>query len=41
VVSHLHQDHIGGLGALGHAEIVVSKKSGVRYRVSCRRCRDS
>jgi glyoxylase-like metal-dependent hydrolase (beta-lactamase superfamily II) len=26
VVSHLHQDHIGGLGVLGHAEIVVSKK---------------
>jgi N-acyl homoserine lactone hydrolase len=26
VVSHLHQDHIGGLGELGQAEIVVSKK---------------
>jgi N-acyl homoserine lactone hydrolase len=26
VVSHLHQDHIGGLGELGHAEIVVSQK---------------
>jgi N-acyl homoserine lactone hydrolase len=25
VVSHLHQDHIGGLGELGHADIVVSK----------------
>ncbi|HUC37953.1 MAG TPA: N-acyl homoserine lactonase family protein [Acidimicrobiales bacterium] len=25
VVSHLHQDHIGGLGVLGDAEIVVSK----------------
>jgi N-acyl homoserine lactone hydrolase len=26
VLSHLHQDHIGGLSELGHAEIVVSKK---------------
>jgi N-acyl homoserine lactone hydrolase len=26
LVSHLHQDHIGGLGELGQAEIVVSKK---------------
>jgi N-acyl homoserine lactone hydrolase len=26
IVSHLHQDHIGGLGELKHAEIVVSKK---------------
>jgi len=25
VVSHLHQDHIGGLGELAHAEILVSK----------------
>ena len=25
VVSHLHQDHIGGLGELGQADIVVSK----------------
>ena len=24
VLSHLHQDHIGGLGELGHAEILVS-----------------
>lgn len=24
IVSHLHQDHIGGLGELGHAEILVS-----------------
>ena len=24
VLSHLHQDHIGGLGELGHAEIIVS-----------------
>jgi glyoxylase-like metal-dependent hydrolase (beta-lactamase superfamily II) len=26
VVSHLHQDHIGGLGALDHADILVSQK---------------
>ena len=26
IVSHLHQDHIGGLQELGHAEIVVSQK---------------
>jgi glyoxylase-like metal-dependent hydrolase (beta-lactamase superfamily II) len=25
VLSHLHQDHIGGLGELGHADIVVSQ----------------
>jgi N-acyl homoserine lactone hydrolase len=25
IVSHLHQDHIGGLGELGHADIVVSQ----------------
>ena len=25
VLSHLHQDHIGGLRELGHAEIIVSK----------------
>jgi glyoxylase-like metal-dependent hydrolase (beta-lactamase superfamily II) len=25
VLSHLHQDHIGGLGELGHADIVVSR----------------
>jgi glyoxylase-like metal-dependent hydrolase (beta-lactamase superfamily II) len=24
VISHLHQDHIGGLGELGHAELLVS-----------------
>ena len=24
VISHLHQDHIGGLGELGHARIIVS-----------------
>lgn len=24
VLSHLHQDHIGGLGELGHAEIIVA-----------------
>jgi N-acyl homoserine lactone hydrolase len=24
ILSHLHQDHIGGLGELGHAEILVS-----------------
>jgi N-acyl homoserine lactone hydrolase len=26
VISHLHQDHIGGLGELGHAQILVSEK---------------
>ena len=26
VVSHLHQDHIGGLGVLSHADILVSQK---------------
>lgn len=25
IVSHLHQDHIGGLGELGHADIIVSQ----------------
>ena len=25
ILSHLHQDHIGGLGELGHADIVVSQ----------------
>jgi len=26
VISHLHQDHIGGLPELGHAEIVISRQ---------------
>ena len=25
VISHLHQNHVGGVGALGHADIVVSQ----------------
>jgi N-acyl homoserine lactone hydrolase len=25
VISHLHQDHIGGLGELGHAGVIVSQ----------------
>src|ERR1700744_1616837 len=25
ILSHLHQDHIGGLGELGHADILVSE----------------
>jgi len=38
VISHLHQDHIGGLAELSHAGIVVSQPSGTRCPAHCPRC---
>lgn len=35
VLSHLHQDHIGGLGELGDAEIVVSAKEWAGLDKQC------
>jgi N-acyl homoserine lactone hydrolase len=31
ILSHLHQDHIGGLAELSHADIVVSQAELTRF----------
>jgi N-acyl homoserine lactone hydrolase len=38
VISHLHQDHIGGLAELSHAGIVVSQAEWTRCPARCPRC---
>ena len=38
VLSHLHQDHIGGLAELSHADIMVSHAEWIRCPARCRRC---
>jgi N-acyl homoserine lactone hydrolase len=38
VVSHLHQDHIGGLAELSQAGIIAARPSGTHCQDRCPRC---